>query len=70
MKRIGWVGYVSGRPFFENTVDEYVPPQPAFRVVDVFKLKKDARARFEDVREVFVKDSDDRIKEAMNKALV
>ena len=63
MKRIGWIGYAEDKPFFELTTDEYVGSNesPIF-AVDVYKQKKEARRRFEDVREVFVADADDRLK--------
>jgi hypothetical protein len=56
VKRIGWVGFVTDKPFFEDTVDDYVAiEEPGIPTVIMYKTKKDARKRFQDVREVFVK---------------
>lgn len=55
MKRIGWVGIVDNKPFFEDTHDGYVKlnddPIP---VTNIFKSKKEARKRFEAVAPVFI----------------
>ena len=60
MKRIGWVGYSDNKPFFENTTDDYVNlGDESVQVVNVYKRKKDALKRFEDVREVFVKENNE-----------
>lgn len=57
MKRIGWIGYVENKPFFEITTDDFSHMnEEGIPMVDVFKSKKEARKRFEDVREVFVND--------------
>jgi len=56
MKRIGWVGFSDGKPDFQPTSDYYVKlGEKGIPVVDVYKTKKEAKKRFEDVREVFVK---------------
>lgn len=56
MKRLGWVGFTDDKPYFENVLDTYVQPdEKSVSVVDVYKSKKQARRRFQDVREVFVK---------------
>ena len=52
-KASGWVGYVDGKPCWERAVDEYVElGSPPFLSVVVYKTKKDARRRFQDVRPV------------------
>lgn len=56
MKRIGWVGYIEDKPDFVDAVDRYVEvDSPSIQVTNIFKRKKEAAKRFEDVREVFVK---------------
>jgi hypothetical protein len=50
--RIGWVGYSEGKPYFQRTLDEYDSVVGALDT-SLFKTKKDARRRFEDIREVF-----------------
>jgi hypothetical protein len=57
MKRIGWVGFVNDKPYFENTTDDYsTNGSESTPVVDVYKKKKEAKKRFQDIREVFVKE--------------
>ena len=57
MKHIGWIGIVDGKPFFETTTDDYVElGENGIPVVDVYKTRKEARKRFEQVTEVFIKD--------------
>jgi hypothetical protein len=51
-KVLGWVGYTDDKPYWEDTVDEYSPPADAIPVLNIYKSKKDARKRFEDVRPV------------------
>jgi hypothetical protein len=56
MKRIGWVGFVNDKPDFEKTTDDYLPlGEEGVPAMTVYKRKKDAQKRYEDVREVFVK---------------
>ena len=55
MKRLGWIGYTDNRPFFEETTDDYSDFGLSIPTVIVYKTKKEARKRFEDVRPVFVK---------------
>lgn len=50
LKRIGWVGYCEDKPYLENVHDDY----GMFSGAELFKSKKEARKRFEDVRPVFV----------------
>lgn len=57
LKRIGWVGYVNDKPYWEEVMDDYDGlNEPGAVRVEVFKTKREARKRFEDVREVFVKE--------------
>jgi hypothetical protein len=53
LKKLGYVGYTDDKPYFERVIDDY----STMRAVNVYKLKKEARKRFEDVREVFVKEA-------------
>jgi len=56
MKKLGYVGYVSSKPFFEDTADDYTKlGERGTPVLNIYKIKKEAKKRFEDVREVFVK---------------
>lgn len=62
MKRIGWIGYSDGQPYFEKVIDDYVKlrgggegQEPAVYTVNVYRNKREARKRFEDVRPAFVK---------------
>ena len=56
MKKIGYVGFTDGKPYYEITSDTYVDlGEEGVPVVDVYKFKKEAKKRFQDVREVFVK---------------
>jgi hypothetical protein len=52
LKRIGWMGFTDGSPFFESVTDEY---SNSALIADVFRSKKEARRRFKDIREVFVR---------------
>lgn len=55
-RRIGWVGFTSGRPDFENVIDDYTNlGEDGAPAVNVYKNKKEAKKRYEDVREVFVR---------------
>lgn len=55
LKAIGWVGYSDEKPFFENSYDDYIGiDEKGFEATDVFKIKKVARKRFQDVRRVYV----------------
>lgn len=57
MKRIGWAGFTDGKPFFEPTTDDYVGlGDAAISTAEVFKSKKQARKRFQDVRPVFIEE--------------
>ena len=59
LKRIGWAGFSDGKAFFEDTSDDYTQyNEDGTPVLNVFKVKKEARKRFDDVREVFVKEED------------
>ena len=54
-KEIGWVGYSDGKPFFEETYDDYSEiDNKSFDSTHIFKNKKIARKRFQDVRRVYV----------------
>ena len=57
LKRIGWAGFVNDKPFFENTNDDYSIGSATTPIADIFKTKTEAEKRFEDVREIFVKES-------------
>lgn len=55
MKRIGWVGIVNSKPYFEKTTDDYVGIlSSSIQSVVVYKSKKEAKRRFEVVRPVFI----------------
>ena len=56
MKRIGWAGFVDGKPDFETVVDEYSPP--TIETLDVYKSQAEARKRYEDVRAVYVEEKE------------
>ena len=51
MKKIGWIGLIKGKPYFEKTGDEYGPAE--FERAEIFKKKKDALKRFEKVVPVY-----------------
>jgi hypothetical protein len=56
-KAIGWTGYSDGTPFYEDTYDDYsglLPSDKGTPILNVFKIKKEARKRFQDIRRVFV----------------
>jgi hypothetical protein len=58
--RIGWIGYVDDKPFWEKITDDYchkLDGSDAFQGTNIFKSKKEARKRFEDVRPVYVEKS-------------
>jgi len=54
-KRIGWAGFVNDKPYFENTNDSYSIGSATTPIADIFKTKTEAKKRFEDVREVFIR---------------
>jgi hypothetical protein len=55
-KVLGWVGYTDGKPFWERIVDDYTQVgDPPVRAANIYKSKKEARRRFEDVRPVYEK---------------
>ena len=59
LKRIGWAGFSENKPFFEDTSDDHTECNEAGTpMLSVFKVKKQARKRFDDVREVFVKEKE------------
>jgi len=52
-KILGWVGYTDDKPYWENTCDDYVQPgEPLILALNIYKSKKEARKRFEDVRPI------------------
>jgi hypothetical protein len=54
LKRIGYVGIVDGKPCFDNTTDNYVAlGEGPIPVADVYKTKKEARKRFQEIRSVY-----------------
>jgi hypothetical protein len=56
IKRIGWAGFVDGKPDFGIVIDSYVDVEDdGIPTVTVYERKKDARLRYQDVREVFVR---------------
>lgn len=61
VRRIGWVGFVDGRAEFENERDGYCEGEMVISAARIFRNRKEARKRFQDVREVFVREeaSDD-----------
>jgi len=55
-KRIGWVGIVKGKPYFEEVTDNYVENfSPGVQAVNIYKSKKEAKRRFKAVKDVFIK---------------
>lgn len=54
MKRIGYVGITDGKPFFEDTTDDYVLGGRSIPIVDVYRSKKEARKRFREIRPVYI----------------
>ena len=49
-KSLGWIGIVDGKPFWEKTADDYVSPGgPLVPMLTIYKSKKEARKRFDDV---------------------
>lgn len=56
MKRIGWVGFVGGNPDYEDIIDSYESWGSSVVGVNVYKTKAAAKKRYEDFREVFVKE--------------
>jgi hypothetical protein len=57
LKRIGWVGFCDDKPHFEKTLDDYTKlEEDGTPVLQVFRVKCEARKRYEDVREVFVRE--------------
>ena len=56
MKRIGWIGYSDNKPLIEDTADDYVGlDEDPIPTMIIFKTKREALKRFEDVRPVFSK---------------
>jgi hypothetical protein len=54
-KRIGWVGKVDGKPCFDNVLDEYCHPENIYvSAAEIYKNRKEARKRFQDVTPVFI----------------
>lgn len=53
MKRIGFVGMIDGKPFFEFVMDEYCHNEST-TAVDVYKSKKEAKKRFEHILPVYI----------------
>ena len=52
-KPLGWVGYADDKPYWEKTVDEYTDlgAEPIL-TLNIYKRKRDARKRFQDVRPI------------------
>ena len=55
LKRVGWIGFSDDKPFFETVTDDYTKLHEAgFQATNVFKDKKEAQKRFQDIRKVFI----------------
>jgi hypothetical protein len=50
-RRVGWAGFCDDRLYFQMTTDTYSKAAMA----DIYKSRREARKRFQDVREVFVR---------------
>ena len=58
LRRVGWGGFSDEEPFYDKVTDMYVElGADGIRVFDVYKSKKEARKRYEDIREVFIKEN-------------
>jgi hypothetical protein len=56
-RRVGWVGFSDNKPHFEVTTDDYTEiEEDGTPVLNVYRVKREARKRYEDVREVFVRE--------------
>ena len=56
-RKLGWVGFVEKRPHFEKTSDDYTKlEEDGTPVLNIYRVKREARKRYEDVREVFVRE--------------
>ena len=50
-KSLGWIGIVDGKPFWEETADDYMSPGgPLVPMLTIYKSKKEARKHFEEVQ--------------------
>ena len=57
LKRIGWVGFCDNKPHFEKTTDDYTKlEEDGTPVLNIYRVKREARKRYEDVREVFIRE--------------
>ena len=54
-KMIGYIGIVDGKPFFEDTSDDYVKlGEDSIPMLEVYRSKKEARKRFQEIRPVYI----------------
>jgi hypothetical protein len=53
-KVLGWVGFTDDKPYWESCGDDYSKIGETFQATNIFKSKKEARKRFQDVRPVVV----------------
>jgi hypothetical protein len=55
MEQIGWCGMVGDKPFYENVTDEYSLRAEFCVAVNVYRSKKEAKKRFQEVFAVYIK---------------
>ena len=55
-RQIGWTGFTDDKAYFCPMTDSYCNDGEQVFATDIFRSKKAARKRFEDVREVFVRE--------------
>lgn len=56
IKRIGWSGVVDDKLHFEHVTDNYVENfAPGVLAINVYKSRKEAKKRYQEVREIFIK---------------
>jgi len=54
LKRIGWVGLVNNKPYYEPTTDNYCSWGEEIQAVNIYKSKRDAKRRYQTIYEVFI----------------
>ena len=56
MKRIGYAGIVNYKSDFESVTDGYCQGGATVQAVNVYKSKTEAKKRYEEIREVFIRE--------------
>jgi hypothetical protein len=56
LRKIGWVGIENDRAYFHPQQDEYCEDDKWPMECDIFKSKREALKRFEEVRAVYVQE--------------